>query len=48
MSDCAYCLNQAVRTDPFGQEPCCNECFNLLIGGEADDPPFRCGNEWDQ
>lgn len=42
---CAYCLNDAVRHDPFGQQPCCDECFNIIIGGEPDDPPWRCAHE---
>lgn len=45
VNTCAYCPNVAVRTEPFSGKPCCDECFNLLIGGEANDPPFRCGNE---
>lgn len=44
MNDCGYYLNPAVRTEPFGGQECCDECFNLLIGGEPDDPPWRCGN----
>ena len=41
---CEYCGKPAVRYDPFAQKPCCNPCFNLIIGGDEDDPPFRCGN----
>jgi hypothetical protein len=41
---CEYCPNAAVRVEPFGGQPCCDACFNLLIGGEPDDPPWRCGN----
>lgn len=40
---CHYCDNTDTRIDPFGGKPCCDECFNILIGGEPDDPPFRCG-----
>lgn len=40
---CAYCTNEATRTDPFSGEPVCDEDFHVLIGGEADDPPWRCG-----
>jgi hypothetical protein len=43
MSGCEYCPNEATRFDPFSQRPCCDQCFNLLIGGDEDDPPFRCG-----
>lgn len=45
-SECAYCPpgTLATRIDPFGQKPCCDGCFNVIIGGERDDPPFRCGN----
>jgi hypothetical protein len=41
---CEYCVNRATRTEPFSGNPCCDQCFNILIGGEADDPPWRCGN----
>ena len=43
---CAYCGATEVREypEPFGGQLCCEACFNLLIGGEADDPPWRCGN----
>jgi hypothetical protein len=42
---CAYCESTDVRPDPepFGQQPCCDACFNVLIGGEPGDPPWRCG-----
>lgn len=44
---CDYCGNPEVRDrpEPFGGKPCCEACFNLLIGGEADDPPWRCSRE---
>ena len=34
---CAYCGAPDVRErpEPFGQQPCCEECFDLLIGGET-------------
>lgn len=41
---CDYCGEPAVKIDPFAQNPCCDGCFNVIIGGEADDPPWRCGN----
>ena len=45
MTDCAYCgASRAPRLDPFGGNPCCDECFNILIGGNPDDEPWRCGN----
>lgn len=42
---CAYCEATEVREhpDPFGGQPCCEACFNVLIGGAPDDPPWRCG-----
>jgi hypothetical protein len=42
---CGYCDATEVREnpEPFGGLPCCEACFNLLIGGSADDPPWRCG-----
>lgn len=42
---CDYCGVPDVRDapEPFGGKPCCDTCFNLLIGGSADDPPWRCG-----
>lgn len=41
---CAYCDATEVRDrpEPFGGKPCCEACFNILIGGDADDPPWRC------
>lgn len=43
---CAYC-NDATEVrenpEPFGGQPCCEACFNQIIGGERDDPPWRCG-----
>lgn len=44
-SGCAYCDATEVREnpDPFGGRPCCEACFNELIGGERNDPPWRCG-----
>lgn len=41
---CSFCDNTAVRDEPFAGKRCCNQCFNLLIGGDADDEPWRCGN----
>lgn len=43
---CAYCPSTEVREspEPFGGQPCCEGCFNELIGGDRDDPPWRCGN----
>lgn len=43
---CAYCEATEVREnpEPFGGQPCCEACFNILIGGSPDDPPWRCGN----
>jgi hypothetical protein len=43
---CFYCGERpATRLDPFGLDPSCDQCVNVLIGGEPDDPPFRCGND---
>lgn len=44
--NCHFCGDPNVRDvpEPFTQKPCCDGCFNLLIGGEFDDPPWRCGN----
>lgn len=44
---CAYCGHPEVREypDPFGQQRCCDGCFNQLIGGDRNDPPWRCGTE---
>jgi hypothetical protein len=41
---CEYCSNTAIRTEPFGGKPCCDQCFNIIIGGNPDDEPWRCGN----
>lgn len=40
---CDYCGAPDIRDapDPFGGKPCCDACFNQLIGGERDDPPWR-------
>lgn len=40
---CEYCEREAVRTEPFGLRRCCDPCFNVLIGGNEDDEPWRCG-----
>lgn len=44
---CAYCREPDAmmreNPEPFGGQPCCEACFNLLIGGDVDDPPWRCG-----
>lgn len=43
---CAYCgTNDNIREnpEPFGGQQCCESCFNMLIGGDEDDPPWRCG-----
>lgn len=45
---CEYCgtvENIRESPDPFGQKQCCEGCFNVLIGGEYDDDPWRCGTE---
>jgi len=44
---CAYCGNPDVRDrpEPFGGKPCCDPCFNILIGGDENDPAWRCGND---
>lgn len=45
---CAYCgALEDIREnpDPFGGQRCCEGCFNQIIGGERDDPPWRCGTE---
>lgn len=39
---CHYCDSPDTRIEPFGGKPCCDACFVELIGGERDDPPFRC------
>lgn len=43
---CDFCGNVDVREypEPFTGKPCCDSCFNVLIGGNEDDPPWRCGN----
>lgn len=43
---CDYCGAPDVRDspDPFGGKPCCDRCFNVIIGGDENDPPWRCGN----
>lgn len=45
---CHYCADPAPQMrenpEPFGGRECCESCFNILIGGEPDDPPWRCGN----
>lgn len=43
---CDYCGAPDVREypEPFGGKPCCDRCFNVLIGDEPDAPPWRCGN----
>lgn len=42
---CAYCGNPDVRDipEPYGGKPCCDPCFSMVIGGEPDDRPWRCG-----
>jgi hypothetical protein len=45
MGECDFCGEPAVRTEPFSGKPCCDGCFNVIIGGERDDPPWHCGNE---
>lgn len=42
---CAYCPETEVHElpEPFGGQPCCEGCFTVLIGGERDDLPWRCG-----
>lgn len=44
---CHYCTepNPQMREnpEPFGGKPCCETCFNILIGGTEDDEPWRCG-----
>ena len=42
MTECEYCGDPATREDPFAHKPCCEGCYNLLIGSEPDDP--RDGN----
>ncbi len=44
---CEYCGAPEVREspEPFGQRRCCDPCFNQLIGGDRDDPPWRCGTQ---
>lgn len=44
---CHYCGEPDVRDvpEPFGGKPCCDRCFNLLIGGEEGDSPWRCGTD---
>ena len=44
---CAYCgATEDIREnpEPFGRQQCCEACFSQIIGGERDDPPWRCGN----
>lgn len=46
---CAYCdeadpAKIRENPEPWGGRACCEACFNLLIGGSEDDPPWRCGN----
>lgn len=45
---CEYCGTvEDIRElpDPFGHRQCCEGCFSLLIGGEDDDDPWRCGTK---
>lgn len=44
---CHYCGGEDTRYDPFAGEPCCNACFNDIIGGDTEDEPFVCGTELD-
>jgi hypothetical protein len=30
---CAYCGARAYKHDPFGQQSCCLDCFDQIIGG---------------
>ena len=43
---CDFCGAPDVREnpEPFSGKPCCDQCFNLLIGDDADAPAWRCGN----
>lgn len=43
---CEFCGSAEVRDlpEPFTGKPCCDPCFNIIIGGNADDPPWMCGN----
>lgn len=45
---CDYCGAPDVREnpEPFGGNPCCDGCFNLLVGGSVNDPPWRCGTPY--
>ena len=45
---CEYCGDFEIRDnpEPFGGKKCCNRCFNQLIGGEPDDPEFKCGTPY--
>ena len=42
---CGYCGAPDVREspEPYGGKPCCEACFNLIIGGDEDDASWRCG-----
>ena len=43
---CDFCEStEAPKLDPFTHKPCCDGCFNEIIDGDRDDPPWRCGNE---
>lgn len=47
---CDYCGTfEDIREypDPIGGKRCCEGCFNQIIGGERDDPPWRCGTSLD-
>jgi hypothetical protein len=43
---CDFCGDPDIRDtpEPFSGKPCCDKCFNVVIGGDVDDPPWRCGN----
>lgn len=43
MHDCAYCDGEATRVEPFGDEMCCDHCFNALIGDANAERPWACG-----
>ena len=45
LGGCGYCGAPEVRDvpEPFGGKPCCDGCFNMLIGDDRDAPPWRCG-----
>lgn len=45
MHTCTYCDKPSTTVDPFSGNVCCDECFAIIISGEEDAKPFKCGND---